>query len=165
MARVFVTVGTTEFDKLVQTVTSSELLGTLSARGYREMVLQVGSGRTEPPSGLTGEGVTVEWFRSRPSIAAEIAAAALVIGHAGAGTCLETLRARRPLVVVTNLDLMDNHQSELAGRLAADGHLLQCTVQTLQATLQEMDLTQLKPLPPADPRPFAEYLEGRLGFR
>ncbi|KAF0308233.1 UDP-N-acetylglucosamine transferase subunit ALG13 [Amphibalanus amphitrite] len=164
MARVFVTVGTTEFDKLVRTVTSTDVLRTLSSRGYREMVLQIGAGKTEPPTG-TVEGVAVRWFRSKPSIAEDMAAADLVIGHAGAGTCLEALRAGRALVVVTNTTLMDNHQAELAGRLAADGHLLHCVCETLRDTLAEMDLSQLRPLPPADPTPFAEHLERRLGLR
>ncbi|XP_037090434.1 UDP-N-acetylglucosamine transferase subunit ALG13 homolog [Pollicipes pollicipes] len=163
MARVFVTVGTTEFDKLVRTVTSSEMLRTLSSRGYGEMVLQIGSGETEPTSG-TAEGVMVRWFRSKPSIADDIAAADLVIGHAGAGTCLETLRAKKPLVVVTNSDLMGNHQAELAERLAAGGHLLHCSCQTLGDTLAHMELSRLKPLPPGDPRPFARHLERALGF-
>lgn len=163
MARVFVTVGTTEFDELVRTVTSSDVLQTLSSRGYQEMVLQIGTGVTEPDEGWS-DGVNVQCFRSKPSIANDIKAADLVIGHAGAGTCLETLRANKPLVVVTNLDLMDNHQAELAERLASDHHLLQCTCQTLRDTLKCMDLRQLRPLPAGDARPLSDYLERQLGF-
>lgn len=163
MSRVFVTVGTTEFDRLVRTVTSSDVLRTLSSRGYREMVLQIGAGKTEPPTDTT-EGVAVSWFRSKQSIADDIGLADLVIGHAGAGTCLETLRAGTPLLVVTNTSLMDNHQAELAERLAADGHLLHCVCETLCETLAGMDLTRLRQLPPADPSPLAAHLESRLGL-
>lgn len=45
----------------------------------------------------------------------------------GAGSCLEVLGAGKPLLVVINDKLMDNHQLELAKQLQADGHLLYCT--------------------------------------
>lgn len=45
----------------------------------------------------------------------------------GAGSCLEVLGAGKPLLVVVNDKLMDNHQLELAKKLQADGHLLYCT--------------------------------------
>ena len=45
----------------------------------------------------------------------------------GAGSVLETLQAGRPLIVVINELLMDNHQMELASQLAEDGHLFYAT--------------------------------------
>ena len=46
---------------------------------------------------------------------------------AGAGSCLEVLGARKPLLVVINDDLMHNHQLELAQKLHKDGHLFYTT--------------------------------------
>ena len=60
---------------------------------------------------------------TQEGLADEIAAADLVISHAGAGSIIEALQASRHLLVVVNTDLADNHQIELAQALAARGHL------------------------------------------
>lgn len=86
-----------------------------------------------------------------PSLNAQINAADLVIGHAGAGTCMEVLAARKPMITVINPALMDNHQAELATRLAQDRHLIMCDgVEAFRDGLTDSltQLQQLRPLPP-----------------
>ena len=50
----------------------------------------------------------------------------------GSGSVLETLQAGRPMIVVINELLMDNHQLELANQLADDGHLFYATCRLVQ---------------------------------
>lgn len=64
-------------------------------------------------------GLYVEYFQFVPSLGEHLAAAALVISHAGSGSIFESLRLRRPLVVVPNPLLMDNHQVELAEKVGS----------------------------------------------
>uniref|UniRef100_A0A8D0EF75 UDP-N-acetylglucosamine transferase subunit ALG13 n=1 Tax=Strix occidentalis caurina TaxID=311401 RepID=A0A8D0EF75_STROC len=123
MKSVFVTVGTTSFDDLIATVCSPAALEV--SRGYGKLVLQVGRGALEPA--LSGSSaLAVEAFRFKDSLAEDLWRADLVISHAGAGSCLETLEKGKPLIVVTNEKLMNNHQLELAKQLNRDGHVLCC---------------------------------------
>ncbi|KAI1898193.1 hypothetical protein AGOR_G00069830 [Albula goreensis] len=164
MKTVFVTVGTTSFDELIESVTSQEATQILSDLGYEKLVLQVGRGSVVPGSDSCG-GLFVDAFRFKDSIAGDIRDADLVISHAGAGSCLESLGAGRPLLVVVNDRLMDNHQLELAKQLHADSHLLYCTCSTLTQTLKEMDLSVLAPFLPGRTQNFANFMDQAVGLR
>ncbi|KAL7885841.1 hypothetical protein AOLI_G00061360 [Acnodon oligacanthus] len=144
MKTVFVTVGSTCFDDLIASMTSDEVVKALIDRGYTDVVLQVGRGSFVPDPQCC-PGLRLEAFRFKVSIAENIQLADLVISHAGAGSCLEALGAGKPLLVVVNDKLMDNHQLELAKQLQADSHLLYCTCSTLPQTLRDMDLSALLP--------------------
>lgn len=88
----FVTVGTFQFDALVQTVLSEDVLRALRQRGYTELVVQCGKSEFELATAVAGgetvnverHGVRVELWRSKGSLDAEYQRADLVIGHAGA---------------------------------------------------------------------------------
>lgn len=49
--RVFVTVGTTYFDELIQSVDDIEVIKSLSSQGYTELVMQIGKGNYIPTHG------------------------------------------------------------------------------------------------------------------
>lgn len=86
----------------------------------------------------------------------------LVVGHAGAGTCMEVLELNKPFIAVMNHLLMDDHQSELAERLEMDGYLL-CTVpEKLTETLKNPDLFNLAPFPKTDQKIFLQFMENFL---
>ncbi|CAL5035978.1 unnamed protein product [Urochloa decumbens] len=106
----------------------------------------------------------VEYFTFSQSITDYIREASLVISHAGSGSIFETLRLGKPLIVVMNEDLMDNHQSELAEELADRKHLLCARPQTLQETVKAMDLNNLLPYMPGDAKQVVTRINKFLGF-
>ncbi|XP_020102702.1 UDP-N-acetylglucosamine transferase subunit ALG13 homolog [Ananas comosus] len=110
--------------------------------------------------------IAVDYFTFSPSIADFLRSASLIINHAGSGSIFETLRFGKPLIVVVNEDLMDNHQSELAEELAADRkHLFCARPQTLCEIIDAMDLESLVPYMPGDALPVARLIDNFLGFR
>ena len=78
---VFVTVGSTKFEGLVSAVSSIEFVTALKRLGFGSLRIQYGHGR-EPEVPPIHE-FNIEKFAFKPSINDEIAAADLVISHAG----------------------------------------------------------------------------------
>ncbi|KAL8518633.1 hypothetical protein ACS0TY_009836 [Phlomoides rotata] len=162
---VFVTVGTTSFDSLVRAVDSREVREALFKKGYTDLVIQMGRGSYIPSKSAAEDGsISVDYFTFSSSIAEYLKSASLVISHAGSGSIFETLRLRKPLIVVVNEDLMDNHQSELAEELAERKHLFCARPQTLYDTISAMDPSSLVPYQPGDAMPVARFINRFLGF-
>ncbi|XP_066271056.1 UDP-N-acetylglucosamine transferase subunit ALG13-like [Branchiostoma lanceolatum] len=159
---VFVTVGTTSFDPLIELVSGGSFCKLLEDLGYARLLLQIGRGQYEP-EGFVKPGFRLEYYRFKDTIAEDIQGASLVISHAGAGSCLETLGAGKPLVVVINETLMNNHQLELANQLYKDGHLYYATCSNLRHLLKDMDIGKLKTFPPGEPEKFAAFLDKVMG--
>lgn len=83
----------------------------------------------------------------------------------GSGSVFETLRAGKPLLVVVNEALMDNHQRELADDLAAQGYLLCARPETLIDTIINFDGSALKPYPAQEATGIARKIDEFMGFR
>jgi beta-1,4-N-acetylglucosaminyltransferase len=118
-----------------------------------------------------GGGFAYELYRVKPSIDADVAGAALVVSHAGAGSVFEALRAGRPLVVCVNDALADNHQVELADAMAAARHCAACDPGRLATTVAAEGPALVArggpavPLPPLDRGRFLAALDEAAGFR
>ncbi|CAI0468606.1 unnamed protein product [Linum tenue] len=162
---VFVTVGTTLFDALVKAVDTEQVKHELQRRGYTHLLIQIGRGSYIPDK-CEGEGgsLVVDYFTFSSSIAEHLRSASLVISHAGSGSIFETLRLGKPLIVVVNEDLMDNHQSELAEELAERKHLYCAHPQALLETIADMNLESLLPYPAGDAKPVINLINRFLGF-
>ncbi|XP_021817574.1 UDP-N-acetylglucosamine transferase subunit ALG13 homolog [Prunus avium] len=162
---VFVTVGTTSFDALIRAVDTHEVKAELLRRGYTQLLIQMGRGSYIPTKSEGGdETLAVDYFTFSSSIADHLRAASLVISHAGSGSIFETLRLGKPLIVVVNEDLMDNHQSELAEELADRKHLYYARPLTLHRVIADMNLDSLIPYHPGDATPVAKLINQFLGF-
>lgn len=100
--KLFVTVGTTPFDSLVEAVDGGPYA--------HDAQLQIADGQYEPK--------VAQWFRFRPGIQELIASADVVVCHAGAGSIYSLLEAGIVPVVVPNTERRDQHQLEIARWLA-----------------------------------------------
>eukprot|EP00939_MAST-03C_sp_MAST-3C-sp1_P001995 g1995.t1 len=197
----FVTVGTTKFEKLIKAVCEVDFLDLIHELKYDELRIQYGpegkppifrtseaaaasgtrSDRKEgsapsssslPLRGTIRRNITwkgtktlcVEYFPIKKSISKDLRDAALVVGHAGAGTILETLRVRTKLLVVTNEDLMDNHQSELAEAMEHGNYLAKSTLPTLIEAIQVVEKRNFMSYPAPDGSKFRWLIESELGL-
>lgn len=173
----FVTVGTTRFDLLINSILADFNIKALQTIGITELVMQIGAGEFLPLLGEkafdgtnTGEGtgeidgLLVSFYRYKKSIIEDIKSADMVVGHAGAGTCIECLNAGKPLIVVVNDKLMDNHQLELADKLAELNHLVYCVPARLEEAIKDPRLFNLTPYQPPPFKLISQYLDRKLGL-
>lgn len=113
---IVVTVGSTHFDALIKIIDSTEFIEAAKAKGYDNIVAQIGA--------YEGEIKNLKNYQKymKPTEMKEaFKQADLVVGHAGAGTIMEVMSFGKPLIVVVNDLLMENHQTELASRLKEEG--------------------------------------------
>lgn len=137
---IYVTVGSTKFDALIQEITSDRTLQVLKEKGCKNLILQVGKGQHVDEQVINHRyGIQVEQydFKIEPK-RMDIIKADLVVGHAGAGTCLDILMASKPGILVVNDLLMNNHQQELALHMKKEGYLQCCTVEELNSHLANL---------------------------
>ncbi|KAH9946059.1 glycosyl transferase [Epithele typhae] len=169
---VFVTVGSTRFDALVNRVLSPPVLDALRAKGYQTLEVQCGNSDVdigqlqkvaEDRWKLAGGVETTVW-RFKPSLQADYEQADLIISHAGSGTILDVLRMKKPLIVIPNPTLLDNHQAELSDSLAGLNHLRSTTVADLPQAIEKFDISTLVPFPQFDGSRFRELLDDEMGF-
>lgn len=170
--KIFVTVGTTRFDELVDTITTDEILTLLQRVQCRSLKIQYGAGKpidTEAIERVRRQfAINIDCYDFKANILSDINASDLVVSHAGAGSCIEVLTCKKPLIVVVNERLMNNHQTELAQQLFIDGYLLYCSTKTMANALNDLDTTisQLKTYEPGHKNmlKFVHHLNTVMGF-
>ena len=111
---IFITVGTTNFDNLIQTLDNlveQDLI-------QEECLAQIGTG-SYIPKNLT-------YFRFSKSLLPYYKKADLIISHGGARTVFECLALKKKLIVVDNPNVRGRHQWELPKKLSAKKYLIWC---------------------------------------
>lgn len=169
---VFVTVGTTQFEDLIDVILTNEILTLLQNIQCKSLRIQYGTGKKIDASTIdqveNRYSIKIDCYDFKANILSDINWSDLVISHAGAGSCIEVLTHRKSLIVVVNDKLMHNHQTELAQQLFIDGHLLYCTPHTLIETLADLNkkITLLKPYEPGhnNMMKFVSHLNTMMGF-
>ncbi|HMQ50549.1 MAG TPA: PssE/Cps14G family polysaccharide biosynthesis glycosyltransferase [Anaerolineae bacterium] len=132
--QVFVTVGSTDFDALTQTV--DQLAPELNLQGH----MQIGHGRYCPQH--------LPYFHFCRSLTSYYTQASVVIAHGGLATTMEVLKLGRPLVSVSNPDRYDNHQADLLAAMAAENYLIWCqNLDELALAIHSSQTTSLQPYP------------------
>ncbi|EGX87993.1 glycosyltransferase family 28, putative [Cordyceps militaris CM01] len=141
-----VTVGATVgFRKLTAAVLEPDFWRHLAGHGFTELRVQCGpdeawaAAQVERRRDEIPESLAVQVFASRNNLLMEemtlckasgtARSKGLIIGHAGTGTILDAWRLDVPMIVVANTELLDNHQSEMAQHLAAEGYATQATAE------------------------------------
>jgi beta-1,4-N-acetylglucosaminyltransferase len=165
---VVITVGTTKFDDLIDFLNANacELCEVLRGQGITSITLQYGN--SIEPTNFTnlskvifGED-NVQVFKFKSLLSQLFTSETLLISHAGAGTIMEGLRSGATMFVVINERLMDNHQLEIAERLARDGYLAWSKCANLLDVLQKEYSRTWAPLPAPNTANFLRAMKTRL---
>ncbi|VIO97812.1 glycosyltransferase 28 domain containing 1, putative [Brugia malayi] len=156
-------IGSTEFDALIRVVVERKFLESLKEIGITDLLIQMGKGKIELEKG-NHYGININYYRYKDDILQDIAEADLVIGHAGAGTCLEVLRYKKPLVVVVNEELMNNHQWELAERLQELGHIFCTRPNDLAEVIKSPEIFKRRPFAGPDYSNLANIILRHIGI-
>ena len=109
--KIFVTVGTTTFDSMVQRLD-------LAANSLPEFefIFQISKGNYKPKNGVS--------FSFSEEIYDYYIDSDLIVTHAGAGSIFKLLELEKKILVVPNLDRIDKHQSDIAAYMERNNHLL-----------------------------------------
>jgi len=145
---IFVTVGTTDFDQLV------ELVDRLAPSLLDRVVVQIGNGQYVPRN--------CEHFRFAPSLDPYYDEADIVVAHGGLGITMELLAKGKKSISVENTTYADHHQTDILRALAREGYLIWCQdLGELPSLLEHAPTMKVRPYV-APPCRIAEVIQGFL---
>lgn len=140
LGTLFVTVGTTEFDELVDEVCKKKTKEILHDLGIKEVIIQYGSGTAPKLSG--NETLLFECYKYKNTLENDMKKADLIISHCGSGTIFECLKLKKKVIAVVNETLQGNHQFELANQMHRKNYLLQTIPEKLVSVLMDSDFSR-----------------------
>lgn len=162
---IFITVGTTDFNSLIEAVDCEEFLNFIVRKGCKRLVIQIGRGEVEPTylsEVCSCVDIELDYFRFKPALSEDMKAADLIICHAGAGSITEALTLQKNVMVVVNNSLMDNHQTELARAVVGKGYCFSTLPENLIADLLAADFSSTTEYPPVDYTAFPKIIDELL---
>jgi len=161
--KAIVTVGSTKFDLLMQSIDTPLFFAALKRFGFDHVLIQYGTSEyTFKHSDGAGTGVRVELVKYKPELSKEFSSVGLLITHGGAATILEALRARTTCVAVPNTMLMSDHQSGFARALHRKHLLVACAAHEIVQTLANGDFSSLVEFHESKAERYAPYLRRLL---
>ncbi|EWZ37611.1 beta-1,4-N-acetylglucosaminyltransferase [Fusarium oxysporum Fo47] len=136
-----VTVGaTTGFGKLVESVLQPSFWQYMNSQRFTQLRVQCGPDLAWASKQLAGRkvnipsGLRIDLFASKKNLMKEEMSLCkdadgkrqlgLVISHAGTGTILDAWKMGLPLIVVPNIQLLNDHQTEMAKYLSKEGYAI-----------------------------------------
>ncbi|KAH9422524.1 transferase [Dermatophagoides pteronyssinus] len=160
--KIFITVGTTRFDRLIESLLMPNVISALQQIGCEQLTIQYGRYNDLDQLNLFQmlPNISVKLFDyDYKSFEKYLQNSDLIIGHAGAGTVLEVLRMNKSLLIIINNDLMDNHQQELADELAENNYV-QCTdIENFPNILRKFNTKNIRPFPIHNPLLFRNFIQ------
>ncbi|WWC69169.1 uncharacterized protein I206_103105 [Kwoniella pini CBS 10737] len=185
MTSILITVGSTLFPSLTDKILSSEIISILIENGIEKLIIQYGNANLpfnfkkeinfkneEKGKGfikIEEEKLKIELIRFTNDFENLIKNCDFIISHAGSGSILTTLRMipPKPLLIVPNESLMDNHQSELAEKMKEQGYSEVSSIDDLQVTLPiflKSRGKKIKSFPQMNRNRFKNILDDLMGF-
>ena len=155
---ILVTVGSTHFDALIKIIDSQEFLDEAKKQGYTKVIAQIGA-----YEGEIKNLKNYQKYMKPDEMKKAFADADLVIGHAGAGTIMEVMQIGKPLIVVVNDILMENHQTELASRLKKDNLITMSSTKDFLETFKKGNFESHKIT--MNCAPFVKQIDNFFGFQ
>ncbi|EWY90992.1 beta-1,4-N-acetylglucosaminyltransferase [Fusarium oxysporum f. sp. lycopersici 4287] len=148
-----VTVGaTTGFGKLVESVLQPSFWQYMNSQRFTQLRVQCGPDLAWASKQLAGRkvnipsGLCIDLFASKKNLMKEEMSLCkdadgkrqlgLVISHAGTGTILDAWKMGLPLIVVPNIQLLNDHQTEMAKYLSKEGYAIMSSGRYVNLYLQ-----------------------------
>lgn len=168
----FVTVGTTDFDELLERIDNAAFPQLLKEFGCCSLTVQRGRGSyvfNKLKSACEDAGIELSVYRFKPTLAEDMNKADAIISHCGAGTVLESVSLKKFLIVVVNPTLQGNHQTELADAMAEQGWCIATEPNKLFDKLSALasigdPWAKIKAYPEAEPELFSGLVDSLFDF-
>lgn len=158
---IFVTVGTTKFPELVELLLTDKLdefVKQLVEWRTTRVIIQKGNTHLSTPKSFVREGIMFGVYDYKPSLAEDMEWADLIIAHAGAGTAIEAMELKKPIIIVPNPYLYENHQRELADKLGETHQAFVTSIWDFFKDVKELKKSWFLPPPTKNTKVLVKFL-------